>query len=112
VLSSGDANGQCGLAAVAGDLHVGQVRVADGTLHGLVVDFIPQLLDSLGSLAHNRLNLLCISRVQLIPIIRTHQSGGIGKRRLLETSSMTFNDRGGQNRNDICKNKPFINKHI
>lgn len=91
VLARCYADGQRGLAAVAGDLHVGQIGIAYGTFHSLVVDFIAQLLYALGRFAHNRFDLLDVTSVQLIAIVRTHQRGGIHKGGLLEACAMAFN---------------------
>lgn len=79
VLTRRYADGQSGLAAVAGNLHVGQVCIANWTLHGLVVNLIAQLFHSLGRLTYNGLDLLGIAGIQLIAIVRTHQHRGVSK---------------------------------
>lgn len=79
MLTSRYANGQCCLAAIAGNLHVGQVGIANWTLHGLVVDLVAQLFHSLGRLTHNGLDLLGVAGIQLIAIVRTHQHRGVCK---------------------------------
>lgn len=102
VLTRRDTDGQSCLAAVAGNLHVGQVGIANWTLHCLVVNLIAQLFHSLGRLTYNGLDLLGIAGIQLIAIVRTHQHRGVRKGWFLKARAMAFNDRGGEYGHDIC----------